>query len=387
MRVFRKKYLPLLPLGLVMLSRCMQNVPIDSGTAIRSAVADSCTITASTGAGYWYGFDSCQTNTALKTALQKKIRNHTVLRYTESAASFPAYFTKNFISLGNISYSIPLPRFDVFDAYVVFATKGVNPYKSGLNCPSGKLLDWYDYQCYDTPSEIMSVSSGGQQAPGGGDPGLAAAVTLFGNTGVYNREHSWPKDWFAPGATPVNNPANGSYCYNGNNDSTWDSAQNWDYRAYTDLHHLTPARQAVNQQRGTCSFGIVQTADTNFPRLSGAKFGSPNTAAMPGYSWTSIPGCTSDKVFEPPAEVKGDIARNYFYMATRYFTEDTCWQTNYAVTKANLKPWLENLMRQWHADDPVSDEERQRNDWIHRIQGNRNPFVDYPEWVNKIDDF
>jgi endonuclease I len=230
----------------------------------------------------------------------------------------------------------------------------------------------------------MSDSSGGQQDPGSADT-LAAPTANFGNEGLYNREHSWPKNWFDAGATPVNNPAGGSYCYNGNNEGSWST--NWDYRAYTDLHHLIPARKSVNQTRGTCPFGIVLTPDANFPRYSGTKFGAPDTSAMPGYSWTSIPGCTSDKVLEPPAELKGDIARNYFYMATRYYTEDTCWQTNYAVTRANLNPWLENLLRQWHNADPVSDEERLRNDWIFRIQGNRNPFVDFPEWVNKIDDF
>jgi endonuclease I len=81
------------------------------------------------------------------------------------------------------------------------------------------------------------------------------------------------------------------------------------------------------------------------------------------------------------------MARIYFYMATRYYQEDTCWNNVAAANKANIKRWQENMLRKWHRDDPVDDVERARNDLIHRVQGNRNPFVDHPEWVDKISDF
>jgi len=380
-----KKHVPyvfLLPLSLWLFA-CAQNLATGDVYTLSQKLDTGCQITSTSYDGYYIGTNTCLSNDAFKSELQRRLRRHRVLRYTNNSGTYPAYFTKAFISLSNPGYEIP-DRFDVWDAYVVFATKDANPYKQGANCPVGKLLDWYDYRCYDTPTEIISVSSGGQQDPGSADT-LAAPTANFGNEGLYNREHSWPKNWFDAGATPVNNPAGGSYCYNGNNEGSWGT--NWDYRAYTDLHHLIPARKSINETRGTCPFGIVQTPDTHFPRTNGAKFGSPDTSAMPGYSFSAIPGCTSDKVLEPAAELKGDIARNYFYMATRYYTEDTCWQTNYAVTRANLNPWLENLLRQWHNADPVSDEERARNNWIFRIQGNRNPFVDFPEWVDKIGDF
>ena len=364
---------------------CTQTVPQSESVELTNKLDAGCQITSSANGGYWIGVNTCLSDYSFKSELQKRIKTAKVLRYTEGSAAFPSYFTKSFMTINNTMHEIPT-RFDVWDAYVIFATKGANPYKSGANCSSGKLLDWYDYQCYDTPSEIMSVSSGGQQDAGGADT-LAAAVPNFGTTGVYNREHSWVKSWFAAGATAVNNPTAGSYCYNGNSDSTWDNAANWDYRAYTDLHHVIPARAAVNNSRGACAYGIVLAPDANYPRTSGAKFGTPDTAQMPGYAWSAIGGCGSNRVFEPPAELKGDIARNYFYMSTRYYTEDTCWTTNSWVTRANMNTWLENLMRQWHNADPVSDEERARNDWIYRVQGNRNPFIDHPEWVSKISDF
>jgi len=50
--------------------------------------------------------------------------------------------------------------------------------------------------------------------------------------------------------------------------------------------------------------------------------------------------------------------------------------------------WMEDDMRHWHATDPVDDQERARNEEIFRNwQHNRNPFIDYPEWVNQITDF
>jgi endonuclease I len=45
------------------------------------------------------------------------------------------------------------------------------------------------------------------------------------------------------------------------------------------------------------------------------------------------------------------------------------------------------MLRQWHANDPVDSGEIAKNDLIQRIQGNRNPFIDHPEWVEKIGDF
>lgn len=342
---------------------------------------DGCHDATDTHNGFWLGVNTCAAD--FKLELHNRIRGHRVLRYTENTAPYDAIMTKTFISLVNTSYVVPT-RFDVWDAYVIFAAKGANPYKSGANCPADRVLDWYDYQCYQVPSEVMSQNSGGQQQGAGSDP-IGSAVANFGTSGLYNREHTWSQSWFAAGATPVNNPGNGSYCYNGNSEEFWPSSTNPDFRAYTDLHHLVPARAAVNGARLNFAPGIVGTTDSaNFPRTSGFAFGLPNAGAMPGF-----PGATGNtaKVFTPPPELRGDFARNYFYMATRYYSEDTCWQSNNAVTRANINTWLENLLRQWHSDDPVSAEERTRNNWIERVQGNRNPFIDHPEWVEKIADF
>ena len=97
-------------------------------------------------------------------------------------------------------------------------------------------------------------------------------------------------------------------------------------------------------------------------------------------------------MFEPIDEFKGDIARAYFYMATRYQDRLANWQGNSSEANAALngtttqvfESWLLQLLKQWHVQDPVSQKERDRNDAAYQYQGNRNPFVDYPQFVSAI---
>lgn len=92
----------------------------------------------------------------------------------------------------------------------------------------------------------------------------------------------------------------------------------------------------------------------------------------------------TDTVFEPIDEYKGDLARVYFYFGTRYLGEDQGWPGGPATEGAALRPWALELYRAWHEADPVSRKEIDRNNAIHGIQGNRNPFVDRPGWVEEI---
>ena len=75
----------------------------------------------------------------------------------------------------------------------------------------------------------------------------------------------------------------------------------------------------------------------------------------------------------PAINIKGDIARAYLYMSYQY--------------KIELKEGQENKLRKWHFEDPPGDWEKNRNDRIEAIQGNRNPFIDHPEWVERVKDF
>ncbi len=157
----------------------------------------------------------------------------------------------------------------------------------------------------------------------------------------FNREHSWPQSWFN-GLTP----------------------------SYTDLFHIYPTDGEVNGRRSNYPYGEVSSP--TWTSLNGGKLG-PNTTV--GYS--SI-------VFEPIDEYKGDLARGYFYMSTRYMGEDTLWSTSDATNKALIEPWETCVLLNWHQQDAVSPKEINRNNQIYKIQNNRNPFIDHPEFADSI---
>jgi endonuclease I len=170
----------------------------------------------------------------------------------------------------------------------------------------------------------------------------------------YNREHSFPKSWF--------------------NDA---------YPMYSDVHHLFATDGYVNGKRSNFPYGEVDT--TTFTSSNGSKLGSPTPELV-------TLGFTGDTVFEPIDEFKGDFARAYFYMATRYEKTIGSWEANSDNANAVLdgssekvfEPWVIAMLKRWNENDPVSPKEQYRNDAAFQYQGNRNPFVDHPEYVNEI---
>lgn len=163
---------------------------------------------------------------------------------------------------------------------------------------------------------------------------------------VYNREHSWPKSW-----------ANESYPH------------------YTDLYHLYPVQGTANSTRNNNAYGEVADGQHTYISNNGTKSGP----ARPGLGYTGT-------VFELIDEYKGDLARTYFYISTRYYTEDSDWgEGDWPMSnKCELKDWAIDMLLNWHKDDPVSQKERDRIEEVYAIQGNRNPFIDHPEFVEFI---
>ena len=162
-----------------------------------------------------------------------------------------------------------------------------------------------------------------------------------GEGDCFNREHSWPKSWFNEGM-PMN----------------------------TDLFHIYPTDGYVNGMRSNYAYGEV--ANATWTSQNGSRRGSMNS-----YNHTGT-------VFEPIDAYKGDFARTYFYMSTRYCTEDSGWDENDMVDGADLKEWAVHMLLDWHESDPVSQKETDRNDAVYDIQGNRNPLIDFPAWVECI---
>ena len=103
-----------------------------------------------------------------------------------------------------------------------------------------------------------------------------------------------------------------------------------------------------------------------------------------------IPGSSlNNSLFEPRDEVKGDVARMLFYMAVRYegYDEYLDLELNENILdRSDISPFHGklSLLLEWNLLDPVDDFERQRNEVIFGYQGNRNPFIDYPEFANMI---
>lgn len=194
--------------------------------------------------------------------------------------------------------------------------------------PDGYVWDMYSDIPGGTPPYLYTF---------GDDEGGSAS----GEGEGYNREHSWPKSWFGDQA-PMN----------------------------TDLFHIVPTDIYVNNRRGNYPFGEV-TSPT-WTSLNGSRLGP---CSWPGYSGT---------VFEPVDAFKGDFARNYFYMATRYYTEDAGWPGSPMTSGSQLLEWAEDMLIAWHLSDPVGAKELDRNEAVYAIQENRNPFIDHPEYVLMI---
>lgn len=139
-----------------------------------------------------------------------------------------------------------------------------------------------------------------------------------------------------------------------------------------DLYNVIPAESLANNWKKDNSLGIVTTeAHSNGVSRVG-------TGTVNGHS---------DTFFEPDDRYKGDFARVYFYMATCY--PSLLWDASGAIAMTNdteltLKSWIVPMLLEWSAQDPVDETEIQRNEDVAAFQGNRNPFIDYPELIEYI---
>ncbi|MEZ4740449.1 MAG: endonuclease [Flavobacteriales bacterium] len=182
--------------------------------------------------------------------------------------------------------------------------------------------------------------------PGGTPPyefvfGADQCGEYSGEGQCYNREHSFPQSWFNNGTPMV-----------------------------SDIFHIYPTDGWVNGKRANWPYGTVGSA--TWTGMNGSKVGSCN-----------YPGC-SGTVFEPIDGYKGDLARSYFYMLTRYLGQTQSWSSP-MMTNGEFLPWAESMLVAWHIADPVSQKEIDRNNRIFTsVQHNRNPYIDNPQWVQYI---
>jgi len=199
--------------------------------------------------------------------------------------------------------------------------------------PSGKIWDIYSDNPHGTPAYEYDYRT-------------SQCVSIGSEEGkCYTREHSFCQSWF--GGSTYNIPR-------------------------TDIFHLYPTDGWINTKRNNNAYGVV-TSPTH-TTTNGSKFGN-----------NTYPTAPNKTCFEPVDDFKGDIARSFFYMATRYMYEDENFDTESPMTyKSQLQPWALKMLLEWHHLDPVSQKEKDRNNAIYAVQRNRNPFIDHPEWVAKI---
>lgn len=145
---------------------------------------------------------------------------------------------------------------------------------------------------------------------------------IWDNGNTWNREHVWPQSLLGV------------------------STNNSSRHIGADLHNLKPANPSENFRKSN-------------------KF---------------LDNMTTTVSYAPPRdEIKGDLARMLFYMVMMY---DYLELVNTIPTVYQYA--LLDILLEWHLQDPVDDFERNRNEVIYHYQGNRNPFIDRPDWVEII---
>ena len=199
---------------------------------------------------------------------------------------------------------------------------------------------------YENDNTILDIYS---ENPTGSDPyNFNAGSDECGNYSnegdCYNREHIVPQSLFNE-ARPMK----------------------------TDVHFVRATDGKVNGYRSNYPFGIVST--TTYTSQNGSKLGSSGSN---GYNGT---------VFEPINEFKGDVARMIFYFVTRYENKLSTFASGGMLGSSafpGLQQWQLNQLLAWHAQDPVSQAEILRNNASYTYQGNRNPYIDNPAYVDLV---
>lgn len=155
--------------------------------------------------------------------------------------------------------------------------------------------------------------------------------------------------------------------------NSWFGGESGNKHAYCDLNHLVPADFSANRSKGNRGPGV------------------PTDSTFNNGVWVNGTDANRDNlsVFCPPNEYKGDFARAFFYIATTY-GDTAIWQAEAVPNHMTNADWHEllpatlKLLLRWHRQDPVSEKELIRNNTVYKLQGNRNPFIDYPCLVEYI---
>lgn len=203
-----------------------------------------------------------------------------------------------------------------------------------LNYGSGNRATWWGFYVTDRTADNEVIDRYSNDVRYFGSRGSAV--------GGMNIEHSFAKSWWGGSSGPD---------------------------AYRDLYNLMPCEQGINSSKSNYAMGKVTSVKTT------------NGCTKIG------PSAWGVTVWEPADKWKGDFARGYMYMATAY--QNLTWTSRgLDILEQNAWPTLKDaassLYMEWARRDAVTDEEAQRNQTVYEIQGNRNPFVDFPNMMEYI---
>jgi endonuclease I/methionine-rich copper-binding protein CopC len=290
-------------------------------------LAGSSTISFTTGASstdYYASVDASSAN-ALRATLHALIDDHTAYRYTDNTAGAT----------------------DVWDILEAADEDPADP---------TKVLDVYRNRKY-----TKVVDRSGATGPNN-----------------YNREHTWPNSL-------------------GFNDLSGVDAQNRPYSPYTDAHMLYASASDYNASRGNSPYGDCATGCTEFTTdLNNGTGGG--SGVYPGNSNWGTGGGGLGGTFEVWARRKGDVARAILYMDVRYeggtaangqpepdliITDNRSLITTTPSGQVAATGYmgLRTTLLAWHFADPPDAREQLRNEVVFSYQGNRNPFIDHPEYA------
>ncbi len=183
-----------------------------------------------------------------------------------------------------------------------------------------------------------------------------------GGNNSYNREHTWPNSYGFPD-------------------------DGWSNYPYSDCHHLFLCDISYNGARGSRVFDYCSGGCQSYP--------TDSHDGVSGVNYTR--NDSPQGVWETWHDRRGDVARALFYMDVRYegdagsepdliLTDDLDLIMSSQTGDNEPVGYMGyvSVLLEWHEQDPVDDRERQRNDVVFQYQGNRNPFIDHPGWVDLL---
>lgn len=264
------------------------------------------------------------------------------------------------------------------------STGGPSGYYNSVNASSSNSLrsslhpviddhQWYPYSSSQTdtwdileladedpnnPSRVLDLYRNASYAKAGG-----------GNN-FYNREHTWPNSYGFPNLNNLNYP-------------------------YTDTHMLYIADISYNSNRSSKVFAQCDSSCSELVTQVNDGMGGGSGLYSAQSNWTRGGSTTGD--WQTWGGRKGDLARAVLYMDIRYeggrhnvtnasepnliLTDNRSLIQGTGSNASVAYMGLLTTLLQWHLEDPPDDRERLRNDVIESFQGNRNPFIDHPEWA------